>query len=83
MRTQFEAHKGINSDWLCSIDQLGTSADNTGMQQKAESALIRAKQDTLSAFGTVRFWLFESLLVALLTIFVILWQPSGLKRVAP
>ena len=46
------------------------------MEQKWESSFNKAKEDFLSAFGTVRFWLFETLLVAAFTVFVILWQPS-------
>jgi len=50
------------------------------MEQKRESVFSKAKQETMSAFGTVRFWLFELLLVAFLGVFVALWQPSWAKE---
>ncbi len=40
-----------------------------------QSAWGRAKQDTLSAFHTLRFWFFELCITAGLTIWVLLWIP--------
>ncbi|MFC1992020.1 hypothetical protein ACFLVC_04805 [Chloroflexota bacterium] len=40
-----------------------------------QSSFNRAKQDTISIFGTIRFWLFETLFVLSLTLFVIFNQP--------
>lgn len=41
-----------------------------------QSAWHRARKDTRKAFRTFRFWVFEAILGALLTVFVLLWQPS-------
>lgn len=41
-----------------------------------QSAWRRAKYDTRKAFYTIRFWLVEGIVGALLTVFVLLWQPS-------
>ena len=40
-----------------------------------ESSLQRAKRDTISYFSTVRFWIFDMLITAGLTIWVLLWTP--------
>ncbi len=44
-----------------------------------ESARQRAKRDTLSAYHTLRFWIFEGCMLAALTIWVLLWQPCWAK----
>jgi len=44
-----------------------------------ETSLQRAKRDTLSTFHTLRFWLFELLSIAVLTILVLLWTPPFIK----
>jgi len=41
-----------------------------------QSALCRAKEDTRKAFHTLRFWAFNSIFGALLTVGALLWQPS-------
>jgi gas vesicle protein len=49
------------------------------MAQTPESSFNRAKKFTIFAFGTIRFWLFETLFVTPITIFFLLWQPSWAK----
>lgn len=44
-----------------------------------ESVWQRARKDTLSAFHTLRFWLFGLFAGALLTIFVLFWTPPWVK----
>ena len=53
------------------------------MEKRPQSAFNKAKKDTIHVFGTIRFWLFEALLVAFLTILVIRWQPSWVKEDTP
>jgi len=62
------------------MHQRKTKRENGDMQQKWESVCSRAKQDTSSTFGTVRFWLFDLLLVTVFTVFVLRWQPSWAKE---
>jgi hypothetical protein len=45
-----------------------------------ETACQRANKDTLSAFRTFRFWLFELLAGAIFTILVFLWTPSWISN---
>ena len=45
-----------------------------------QSSWDRAKQDTLSAFHTARFWLFELCTVAGLTVLVLQWTPSVISK---
>jgi hypothetical protein len=40
-----------------------------------ESASQRAKKDTLSGFGSIKFWLLDGLWTTLLTILVLFWTP--------
>jgi hypothetical protein len=40
-----------------------------------ESTPQRAKRDTISCFSTIRFWIFDILITAGLTVWVLLWTP--------
>lgn len=44
-----------------------------------QSSWGRARQDTISAFHTLRFWLFELWTFAALTIWVLLWVPTSVN----
>lgn len=46
----------------------------------SESVWQRAKHDTVSAFHTLRFWLYEVCIGAGFTIFVLLWTPLCAKE---
>ena len=45
-----------------------------------ETAWRRANKDTISAFHTVKFWLFELLAGAISTLVVLLWTPSWISN---
>lgn len=45
-----------------------------------ETVWQRANKDTLSAFHTLRFWLFDILCVAIFTLLVLLYTPSWIEK---
>lgn len=46
-----------------------------GMVPQWETAWQRAKRETIAYFGTIRFWIFDALITAGFTIWVLNWTP--------
>ncbi|MGD0795729.1 MAG: hypothetical protein ABR958_09155 [Dehalococcoidales bacterium] len=46
----------------------------------SETAWRRANKDTISAFHTLRFWIFDVLAIAIFTLIVLFWTPSWVSN---